>query len=540
MTTFTPGQVLRATDLTTAFAGKLDKLVTPDGALVARAVEKILANVLTPQDFGPAGFSIADSTAAVQSFFMTIALTGGRGYIPPGAYVLSSTVTITIGTQSFDITGAGSSSVQFLAAPTFSASPVLKLVGTGASTQWKLGGFTVQPSGSGAGAATTGWQIGDPSATTNINGYHYSEISHVQILNFPTLWDVVHARMISFVRCSGWTRPGYTYQTALNIRQTGHFTGDLIFDTCQFVTDRQTGNSAVRITSSVGPYDNTNGEKSLSGIKWITCLIYSGDRAIDIRAANAGYISDLWFIATQIDQLVNYGFSVIATGSGTVIQNIHWEGGYINSALNSQVEINAIGLGCVTDVFVQKSAFLSPKAFVLNAYGVGGTAQNIHFDNNTITDPDTPNQLIAWNCVKGFSCTNNSARRLFTSNSGGRMIQIEATGDDFVVSGNTAKGCLTGPVILDNSGDCQKIVANNPGYNPMPLATIIVGASPFVYKNTSGSPQIVSVYGGGGVGLTMDTIPIPVDVAGNNVMVPQGKTLTVVYSSAPSVYTQGL
>lgn len=194
--------------------------------------------------YGAVGNGVANDTVPIQFLFDVCTMAGVQGSIYPGTYLISTPITIALTSNpaisspatdfGFSIAGSGVTSCIFVIASTFSGgSYAFQLKGTGAFAGWRIGGFLIQPSASGSGSATVGWQIGDPSvAAIKIYGYQYSTIYDVAIEFFPTAWQVTNARMIRFVDCSGWNEGFSSQNTCLSITQYQSLTGDLLFGTC--------------------------------------------------------------------------------------------------------------------------------------------------------------------------------------------------------------------------------------------------------------------------------------------------------------------
>lgn len=107
---------------------------------------------------------------------------------------------------------------------------------------------------------------------------------------------------------------------------------------------------------------------------------------------------------------------------------------------------------------------------------------------------------------------------------------------NYIISENMLGGCT----ISDGGTGDGKVVTNNPGYNPLGIATVPVGASPFLYKNNSGSSQVVSVVNGTVSAINSNGLAVTPLPSGNHIIVPSGKSMTVTYSSTPDIYSQGL
>ena len=506
---------------------------------VQRTVNSKLLDTVNARDFGVVGNGVADDTAAIQAFFNYVTQNGLKGFIPAGNYLLSSLVTIALGAQGFELLGAGCDSAQFLAKSTFAATPVIQIVGTGTTIGWTLGGFAILPSSSGSGNATVGLQIGSASNTTNINGYQFSTIKDVQISGFVNLYGITHARMIKFYNCAGWNQTYATANTCVNISQNGYFTGDLVFDTCQFVSSDNANNYAVNITSTVGPYNANNGNCSVSGIKFLNCDLYAGAQAVNATVQNSAYLSDFWFTGVQVDQQTVNAILMVAQGSGSLIQDIHIGDCYFAKSTTAQITIAAETGATATDIYIHHNQVIQTQNNGINFYGVGGTLKNVHVNDNSFPDANTTAALIEFNTVSRFSCSGNTASGVFGVTTAQHIVQIESGCTNFHVEGNNGAGYTAGSVINDLSGNVTKIIANNPGYNPIGLNTITPGASPYAYVNTSGAPQVVTVSNGTVSALNIAGIAVTVQTD-NQIVVPQGATLTVTYSAVPNMYSIGL
>ncbi|MBR8157138.1 hypothetical protein KDX20_22140 [Burkholderia cenocepacia] len=501
------------------------------------------ASSISAKQFGAKGDGATDDVWPLRAFVSTVTSGGLRGNIQAGTYLLSNTLTIQLGTLGFELTGPGNGSVNFIPTSTFSGTSVVQLLGAGTNVGFVLGGFSINPGGSGNGSATVGFQIGSPSSATNINGFQFSTIRDVQVTGYATLWSIVHTRMIHFINCSGWNQSYITANTCLSIYQNGHFTGDLVFDTCQFVSSNAAGNYGLNIGSTVGPYNPNNGDGSVSGIKFLNCDLYAGSSAVNVTVSNGAYSSDLWFIGVQVDQTTATAINMLATGTNSLIQDIHIADCYVAKSTSSQITISAQSSGTASDIFIHDNEIIQTVNNGINFYGVGGTLKEAHVSDNIFPDANTTSSLIEFNNMTRFSCTNNSASGVFGTTFAAHIVQIESGCKDFVVTGNNGAEYTSGSVINDLSGDVQKVITGNPGHNPMLASTVTVGASPFTYKNTTGALQMVAISQGTVSAISMGTAigGLSITPTGNNqITLPPGIALTVTYSATPNMYTQGL
>ena len=493
-------------------------------------------------DFGAVGNGITDDTAAIQAFFNYVTTNGLMGLIPAGEYKISSPVTITINAVGFNIVGPGNQAVVFRATSTFSGgTAVISIQGTSNICAWGIGGFDVRPSLAGtSGTATTGILIGDStSITSKINGYESSVMANITVAGFAKCYEIVHARMIWFQSCSAWN-PGFaTANDCLFIWQNGGFTGDLLFDRCQFVSNYVVDNTTVNIQSNVGPYNNATGNGAIAGIKFRSCDFYSGYDSITLTVSALALISDIWFVdGCQMDQEVNRGIFGTAFNGGSTIADIHVEGMYINKSNNGSIAFASTGtFGNITSIFIQNCFITSAIGTAISFFGAG--CLGFHINNNSIIDCDANGGAININ----FNCSNfNISNNIFSVGLLNLIpfyfIAISLGCEDFVVSGNNDSNLSGIASIQDLSGDVIKYIVNNPNYNPLPVTLITVGASPFSYKNISGTAEYVSVGGGTVTSLTLDGLGIT-PTTNNITVVPQGSTLTVGYSSLPGMNSKG-
>jgi hypothetical protein len=523
-------------------SGNINGLVKSTGSTTARSLVNRFADVVNVKDFGAVGDGVADDTAAIQAFFNYVTSNGAFGIITKGIYKVSSNLTITINGYGFSILGAGNGSVFFKASNAFPATPVINILGTsGSNVGFVIGGFTITTESGYTGNATCGLQIGNPSQPTYINGYQFSTIQDLNVIGFPIQYNIVHARMIKFNNCSGWNPASDTNNICLNIYQNGYFTGDLVFDTCQFVSLNQSGKIAVNFSSDIGPYNGLSGNYSISGINFINCDFYAGENCVKATVSNGAYLSDIWFTNVQIDQETTNCFNFAASGDGSVITNIHIADCYMQKATYCQILFNVTNLASVGAIFIHDNYINQTDNMGINFYSNNATIRGVNVNNNIFTDPFTGTALIIFNNIKRFSCTNNTAVEVFNPAAfAEHIVQIENGCDKFLVSGNNGANFTALSVINDLSGNVEKTITNNPGYNPIGLQTITVGASPFSYVNNSGTTQIVTVANGTVTALNNSGITMGVLSGGNYIVVASGKTLIVTYSSTPNMYSQGL
>lgn len=496
--------------------------------------------IVNAKDFGVVGDGTADDTTALQAFINHVTTNSLSGVIPSGVYRITTPITINI-TNGFSLRGESSTTTLFRAASTFSGgTSVIKILGDATANAWCIGGFGLGPqTGTSAGTATTGIQIGDATvASIGIFGFQYSKIYDVQVANFAKAWSIAHARMICFERCGAWNNDFPTANVGLYIEQNGSFTGDFVFDACQFVSSNAAGNKNIQIYSPVGPYTGVTGANSISGINFRACDLYSGERAIDVYASAGSYVSDMWFTdGVQIDQEVENGIRFESNDLSTLIENIHLNGIYCNKANGNAIGFASTGTGGnIKNVWVTDCNILRPQQAAINFFGASIT--NVNVVNNVIVDCANTGGAINFNTAENIVCYGNSAREgLFTSKPF-YLVDIALGCDNIAVFNNIGLGAVTVSTVRDLSGDVDKTISDNIGYNPIPQKTITVGSSPFSYKNTSGAAEYVSIGAGTITALSLDGLGIT-PTTNNVIVVPPQSTLTVTYSSLPSMFSKG-
>jgi hypothetical protein len=383
--------------------------------------------------------------------------------------------------------------------------------------------------------------IGDSSAPTiGILGYQNSVIQDVHIQGFATNWEIVNSRMITFKECSAWNSGFVGAHTNLNIFAVGAFSGDLIFETCQFVSNHiqdstNSANKNVRIGVESGVYNNSNGNNSVAGIKFKSCVFYSGDYSIDILCSNSGLVGDIWFDSgCQIDQQVTRGVNILSTGTGSNIINVHFDGLYINQATEPQILLLTSDFGEIKDIWIDNCYLTQGNAQAVSVLGSQQTIFGITVANNIIEDNNANSGAIYMQNAVNFSITGNKTTKAYLNRSPLFVIDLQPGCDNFTCSYNDGLGNVDVSTIRDDSGDVTKFISNNLGYNPLPPALITVGASPFTYKNITGNTSQVIISDGTITNVSVNGLVIPINTY-MPLLVPAGGSVVVEYSVAPTM-----
>lgn len=506
------------------------------------ATTEFYANGLSGPLVDPTG--IVDSTMGIQAFFNAVTSMGAFGIIIPGTYLISSPITILIGGKGFLIAGSSSTSCVFKIASTFSGgTSALSLLGTSTTQSFILSGFSILPATVGSsGTATTGFQIGNAAvATIAINGFGFSEIKDVTVNNFTKCFSIAHARMICFNQCSAWLIGLSANCDGIYISQNGAFTGDLRFDNCQIVQTNANANTCVNFYSPVGPYNNSNGNFSIAGIKFKSCDFYAGYQAIRMYASAASQISDVWFVdGCQIDQVTYNNVYVESNNSSTLISDLHFDDMYQSKGTNAGMSFTSTGtLGTIKSVWIDNNEMISCPGAAITFYGTG--CQDIHVTGNTIVDCANTGAAIDFNGTTGVQCNFNKARTGQLSQLPYYLIGFESGTTNIEAMGNNGLGFVNINTINDASGAiAQKTISSNPGYNPIGVAAVTVGASPFTYKNNTGAPIYGTLSGGTTVTpfvtvLTLSGFGItPTNSMG--IGIPQGQSLVITYTGGTPTF----
>jgi len=519
---------------------------TPVGAVNRTSSEK-LQDIVCAKDFGAIGDNTTDDTASLQAFFNYVTTNGSIGIITAGEYKVTAPLTIAITTKSFSIQGAGAQSTIFIAASTFAGgTKVVQVTGNGTAVSWDMSSFSIQGTYGSTGSATTGFEFGNSaSATIGILGYTFSLVSQVYVTGFATLWNVVHARMIHFEDCAGWGND-VTNQTCLNITQNGAFTGDLYFERCQFVNKNDTGNKCVSITSPTGPYNFANGFNSIAGIKFSVCDFYAGEKAFYVQAAAASLIADIWLMpGCQIDQETVNAIWFESFNTNTVVENINIDSCYINKSSSDTITFTSTGSGgALRSLLVENCDIIQAQAKAMNFFAsAANLINNVFVNNNSITDAVTPsNGAIFFNDTTNTQVSGNSAQQGFNAGKPNYLIEFTSGTTGITCIGNFGADNTVTSLILDSSGSVPKTVANNTGYNPVANGTLTLGASPFTYTNTSGSPQIAFFSNSGAYTFTQLVIngSFVTPTLTQQYTVPSGATMVVTYTGGLTAQIAGL
>lgn len=371
-------------------------------------------------------------------------------------------------TANIHFLGAGSGAIggtRLRASPAFSAGAVFYLLGQPPGAEQAMDfvvrDFRIEHNPAGDGGAVTGFQVGTPVTNYRTEGFHCNVIENVIVTDLPVCWDIVHARLIDFNRCSAWNTSIAGVSTGWQIRQVGNFTGDLRFNNCQFVSQEAiSGNTSLKIISNTGlstgaPFN------MIAGIKFNECDFYQADKKVMLYAGNGSRIADIWFTNCQWDGNSNQDIYLEANGTSSLIDDIHFlecyvAGGNLNPALDQMIAL-INGGGKISGVTITGGNWQLAQGKTMNFQGVEGiVVDGVQIrDNNNQTGP-----AIEFNACTNFTCTGNQQARV-TTNFSKYMIQVGATCNRFIAAQNNGGGIPSTAVLNDLTGAVTKITTPN-------------------------------------------------------------------------------
>ena len=212
-------------------------------------------------------------------------------------------------------------------------------------------------------------------------GLQKSRIQGVHVGGFATCWLVTNARLIKFENCSGWADavPG---GIALNVTlESVDFTGDIEFDSCQFVAPVETGRAAV--IAHGNSFDRATGGGQLKGVYFSNCTFYKGEFYVEIYAANGAVMGDIWLDKCQFDGFGKTQLRVGAEGKGS-IENVRVTNCYFRGVNEGFFAI----LADIAKTGAMRSLHLSDNwiANCLSRAVLLRGVQNLVFDQNSFVE----------------------------------------------------------------------------------------------------------------------------------------------------------
>ena len=461
-------------------------------------------NYITPQEFGAAGDGYHDDTAAIQAAVNAAGSPSDTVYIPKATYIVSATINIT---QPVHILGDG---------------PLSSIIKTTASK-----GDVLSVSASGVKIENLQFLSSVPRTSGSFVNF-MPNTSQVTLRDFSMYGAYI----------------GVTDQAGEESRiQNGTiFGGVSTLGSAGIVVNGGNDAYITQITMDAPAWSQPwAGIQILStGCVNITdCDIVHHTNDLLINPVNNA-VASVNVANTYFDTAAN-GIFINPSGNGVVLR-CRFIGCWTSSHVNSGVTIRADGSSLVDGIeFIGHHCFLNGLQYAEPGFAVlAGTGKTLNirvnggsFSGNggsgiEISAGITDFSIIGARMGSGFAVPGNTQWG----------IQVNpGNSNNYVIEGNDLRGNgLAG--LSDGGTGATKSVINNLGYNPLGQSPIVVGASPFQWTNNLGFPVVMQVNGGAVYSIWFAGVNIGTST--QSLLVPQGQTVTVTYSSAPQMSCYGL
>lgn len=309
------------------------------------------------------------------------------------------------------------------------------------STNFDIGGFAILPYTGGVSACTDMLQIGSLAAT--LQGVQQNLLHDVHISDGFTRYGLrlINVRLIDFDRCSIWER-NVTGSLGLKFDHdtAASFTGDVNFNTCQFVGG--TANKLVDISPTVSAAQS-------KGIRFNSCMFYGKLNSVTMSPTGGGIVGDIHFTGgCQFDGFQGNVFTIKPSGSGSTVDDIRIRDCYIrgiNTGVNA-IDAQALSSATLASIWITGNWFANiadgARAVLIQ------DCRNVHIDDNEFTECNstTAEMILLGQNVRSFTVTGNT------------LIQVTAIVVTWLISVGT--GCDYG-FVCNNTGNGS--VTNGPG-----------------------------------------------------------------------------
>jgi hypothetical protein len=448
-----------------------DLIASPSSQLFDGLGTTVGLGEVYPEWWGAVGDGVTDdqpafakAVASIQGSFASP--TAGVVKLQAKTYLLGSTWIIPQNANyPISVIGAGTliGQTRLLAPASFSGAlvSVEGTTGGGEIVDFQLKGFAIIATTAGFGV---GLQIGASSGNSLISGLQESLVEDIHISNFKFGMIVRRTRLINFRRLSIWNDgiDGSVIGNAnicLKIENTGStggtFTGDMTFESCQFVNNKQTYSDVVVIESS-----NVNGTSFIAGIRFSKCILYKGgDRSLKIVTANNCEIGDLWITDCQFDDTT--GIQLKTFSANDVITDVHISNCYFTATPFNAVLIDAgASPGRINCIGINHCSCAGSGITVECS-----NATNIIVTGNRFSGCTAPTgaPFVFFNCNEVVCCDNSAGRfgPLPTPGAFQHLVYLLGTGNYYVVTGNNSAGLATGALVQNTTGAANTAIANN-------------------------------------------------------------------------------
>jgi hypothetical protein len=354
---------------------------------------------------------------------------------------------------------------RLVASTTFSpAGPVVLIDGSTGGVapiaDWVFSGVGIIPKTVGAGAANIGLQIGSTSPSKTLIGLQQSIVEDVYINNFANGLVINHCRLIQFNRVSVWNDGVAGASNCILIQQSGGFTGDLTFNDCQWVAQKLASHVGLAIVSNTGPFAISPAVvNNIAGLRFNGCIGYNSDNYIRIDCTAASHVNDIWFNGgCQYDGGAINSIYLQCAGSGSQINNIHFDHQYVDGADVDMITISTASSGVTRNVWITGCWLALATGAAVKVTGANNFG--IHIEGNAIEDcTTTPYGAINVTGVWGGTITGNTL-----THSGAQtcayLASISADSKYVVVTNNSSAG-ITATGVIQNLGATNSVFVNN-------------------------------------------------------------------------------
>lgn len=167
-----------------------------------------------------------------------------------------------------------------------------------------------------------------------------------------------------------------------------------------------------------------------------------------------------------------------------------------------------------------------------NLYGLGNRGvSNVDFMNNIVFSSGSHGFM---NDDSPFSSYVSNNLRVMNNkfiNNAGYGIRFSGTHQNSTIEGNEVRGNTQGAMNID--GGSATVLRNNPGFNPVSVGTVAIGASPGTYTATT-TPETLYIKGGTVSSITKGGVELFTATDKTLVLEPN-QTAVITYSDAPTL-----
>jgi hypothetical protein len=299
-------------------------------------------------------------------------------------------------------------------------------------------------------------------------GLQKSLVENIHVSNFAVGITVRNTRLVKFSRISVWNN-GINGSTFANVNYClkivdgspglATFCGDMSFDNCQFINNKDFYSFVVEITAASA----TSTATTLAGIRFTESTFYRGGnpgKTFSIRAENYSQLSDIWIDRCQFDD--TSGITVEIANANALVSNVNVTGNYFTAVNGKCVELtSSLAVGRVNSINISDNY----SAGVFGAPAVGATgAHGLTVNNNRWSGVDwAPGHALLFVDCSQVNITNNNMGRAGVALVGNftNLVSLQGTGNYYVVTGNNSAGRATGTLISNTTGAANTAIANN-------------------------------------------------------------------------------